>query len=109
MGAAAPSNIPGKTLVWGGGGATCPAEPPSGGHFLLFLEENNWKFIEVGNDTDGYKTEVLFDIDFEIENKFLKVAVARPTTKLCPFFSQALFRVEKTKERVIHRFSAICS
>ena len=28
--------------------------------------ENNWKFIEVGNDTDGYKTEVLFDIDFEI-------------------------------------------
>ena len=35
--------------------------------------ENNWKFIEVGNDTDGYKTEVLFDIDFEIENKFLNI------------------------------------
>ena len=35
--------------------------------------ENNWKFIEVGNDTDGYKTEVSFDIDFEIENKFLNI------------------------------------
>ena len=33
--------------------------------------ENNWKFIEVGNDTDGYKTEVFFDIDFEIKNQFL--------------------------------------
>ena len=33
--------------------------------------ENNWKFIEKGNVSDGYKTEVFFDIDFEIKNKFL--------------------------------------
>jgi Oligoketide cyclase/lipid transport protein len=33
--------------------------------------ENNWKFIEKGNLTIGYKTEVIFDIDFEIKNKFL--------------------------------------
>ena len=35
--------------------------------------ENNWKFIEKGNTRDGYKTEVVFDIDFEIENKFLNI------------------------------------
>ncbi len=39
--------------------------------------ENNWKFIEVGNDTDGYKTEVFFDIDFEIENKFLNILMTK--------------------------------
>ena len=39
--------------------------------------ENNWKFIEVGNDADGYKTEVLFDIDFEIENKFLNILMTK--------------------------------
>ena len=35
--------------------------------------ENNWKFIEIGNHTNGFKTEVSFDIDFEIENKFLNI------------------------------------
>ena len=35
--------------------------------------ENNWKFIEKGNQTTGYKTEVVFDIDFEIKNKFLNI------------------------------------
>ncbi len=35
--------------------------------------ENNWKFIEIGNLTNGYKTEVIFDIDFEIKNKFLNI------------------------------------
>jgi len=35
--------------------------------------ENNWKFIEKGNSTNGYKTEVIFDIDFEIKNKFLNI------------------------------------
>ena len=39
--------------------------------------ENNWKFIEKGNDTDGYKTEVMFDIDFEIENKFLNILMTK--------------------------------
>ena len=39
--------------------------------------ENNWKFIEKGNDIDGYKTEVLFDIDFEIENKFLNILMTK--------------------------------
>ena len=39
--------------------------------------ENNWKFIEAGNDADGYKTEVLFDIDFEIENKFLNILMTK--------------------------------
>ena len=39
--------------------------------------ENNWKFIENGNDTDGYKTEVFFDIDFEIENKFLNILMTK--------------------------------
>ena len=35
--------------------------------------ENNWKFVEKGNWTNGYKTEVIFDIDFEIKNKFLNI------------------------------------
>ena len=39
--------------------------------------ENNWKFIEVGNDNEGYKTEVMFDIDFEIENKFLNILMTK--------------------------------
>ena len=39
--------------------------------------ENNWKFIEKGNETDGYKTEVLFNIDFEIENKFLNILMTK--------------------------------
>ena len=39
--------------------------------------ENNWKFIEKGNDSNGYKTEVVFDIDFEIENKFLNILMAK--------------------------------
>ena len=39
--------------------------------------ENNWKFIEKGNDNEGYKTEVKFDIDFEIENKFLNILMTK--------------------------------
>ena len=39
--------------------------------------ENNWKFIEIGNDNEGYKTEVMFDIDFEIENKFLNILMTK--------------------------------
>ena len=39
--------------------------------------ENNWKFIEKGNDINGYKTEVIFDIDFEIENKFLNILMTK--------------------------------
>ena len=35
--------------------------------------ENNWKFIEKGNLANGYKTEVVFDINFEIKNKFLNI------------------------------------
>jgi len=35
--------------------------------------ENSWKFVEKGNLTNGYKTEVIFDIDFEIKNKFLNI------------------------------------
>ena len=34
--------------------------------------ENNWKFIE--SDTG---TEILFDIDFEIENKFLNIVMTK--------------------------------
>ena len=37
--------------------------------------ENNWKFVEKGNLTNGYKTEVIFDIDFEIKNKFLNTVM----------------------------------
>ena len=43
---------------------------------LKYLE-NNWKFIERGNWTNGYKTEVFFDIDFEIENKFLNILMSK--------------------------------
>jgi len=43
---------------------------------LKYLE-NNWKFIEKGNEDDGYKTEVIFDIDFEIENKFLNILMTK--------------------------------
>ena len=39
--------------------------------------ENNWKFIEKGNQTNGYKTEVLFDIDFEVKNKFLNILMTK--------------------------------
>ena len=35
--------------------------------------ENNWKFVEKGNSTIGYKTEVTFDVDFEIKNSFLNI------------------------------------
>ena len=35
--------------------------------------ENNWKFVEKGNCTNGFKTEVFFDIDFELKNKFLNI------------------------------------
>jgi len=34
--------------------------------------ENNWKFIESDN-----RTEILFDIDFEIENKFLNLVMTK--------------------------------
>ena len=43
---------------------------------LNFLE-NNWKFQEKGNLKIGYKTEVVFDIDFEIENKFLNILMTK--------------------------------
>ena len=39
--------------------------------------ENNWKFVEKGNWTNGYKTEVLFDIDFELKNKFLNILMSK--------------------------------
>ena len=39
--------------------------------------ENNWKFQDIGNEIDGYKTEVIFDIDFEIENKFLNILMGK--------------------------------
>ena len=39
--------------------------------------ENKWKFIEKGNESNGYKTEVIFDIDFEIENKFLNILMTK--------------------------------
>ena len=39
--------------------------------------ENNWKFIEKGNRTNGYKTEVFFDIDFEVKNKFLNILMTK--------------------------------
>ena len=34
--------------------------------------ENNWKFVENGNFT-----EVFFDIDFEIKNKFLNILMTK--------------------------------
>ena len=43
----------------------------------LVYMENNWKFVEKGNLTNGYKTEVLFDIDFEIKNKFLNILMTK--------------------------------
>ena len=39
--------------------------------------ENNWKFFEKGNFTNGYKTEVIFDIDFEVKNKFLNILMTK--------------------------------
>ena len=39
--------------------------------------ENNWKFFEKGNWTNGYKTEVIFDIDFEVKNKFLNILMTK--------------------------------
>ena len=39
--------------------------------------ENNWKFVEKGNLTNGYKTEVFFDIDFEVKNKFLNILMTK--------------------------------
>ena len=39
--------------------------------------KNNWKFIEKGNLANGYKTEVIFDIDFEIKNKFLNILMEK--------------------------------
>ena len=38
---------------------------------------NDWKFVEKGNLTNGFKTEVIFDIDFEIENKFLNILMIK--------------------------------
>ncbi len=43
---------------------------------LKYLE-NNWKFQDKGKWMNGYKTEVIFDIDFEIENKFLNILMTR--------------------------------
>ncbi len=43
---------------------------------LKFLE-NNWKFKDKGNQLNGLKTEVIFDIDFEIENKFLNILMTK--------------------------------
>ena len=38
---------------------------------------NDWKFVEKGNLTNGYKTEVIFDIDFEIKNRFLNILMTK--------------------------------
>ena len=43
---------------------------------LNFLE-NNWKFQDKGNWNNENKTEVVFDIDFEIENKFLNILMTK--------------------------------
>ena len=43
---------------------------------LKFLE-NNWKFNDKENLVNGKKTEVIFDIDFEIENKFLNILMTK--------------------------------
>ena len=43
---------------------------------LNFLK-NNWKFQDKGNLINGFKTEVIFDIDFEIENKFLNILMTK--------------------------------
>ena len=39
--------------------------------------ENNWKFIEKANGKNDYKTEVFFDIDFEVKNKFLNILMTK--------------------------------
>ncbi len=39
--------------------------------------ENNWNFTEIGNATSGFKTEVIFDINFEIKNKFLNILMTK--------------------------------
>ena len=39
--------------------------------------ENNWKFVEIGNSSNGYKTEIFFDIDFELKNKFLNILMTK--------------------------------
>ena len=39
--------------------------------------ENNWKFQAIGNQINTHKTEVIFDIDFEIENKFLNILMSK--------------------------------
>ena len=43
---------------------------------LKFLE-NNWKFQDKGNWGNENKTEVIFDINFEIENKFLNILMTK--------------------------------
>tara|TARA_B100000674_G_scaffold382111_1_gene325024 strand:+ start:187 stop:648 length:462 start_codon:yes stop_codon:yes gene_type:complete len=43
---------------------------------LKYLE-NNWKFQDMGNLMNSHKTEVIFDIDFEIENKFLNILMTK--------------------------------
>ena len=43
---------------------------------LKFLE-NNWKFQDKGDQINGYRTKVIFDIDFEIENKFLNILMTK--------------------------------
>ncbi len=43
---------------------------------LKFLK-NNWKFYDKGIWKNRYKTEVIFDIDFEIENKFLNILMTK--------------------------------
>ena len=48
--------------------------------------ENNWKFIE----TEG-GTEISFDIDFEIENKFLNVLIELSKLSLEIIFSSISF------------------
>ena len=39
--------------------------------------ENNWKFQTIENQINEYKTEVIFEIDFEIENKFLNILMSK--------------------------------
>ena len=43
---------------------------------LKYLE-NNWKFQDKGKWMKGYKTEIIFDIDFEVENKFLNILMTK--------------------------------
>ena len=37
----------------------------------------NFHVIEKANDNNGYKTEVFFDIDFEVKNKFLNILMTK--------------------------------